>query len=112
MATREDATLLVQLMSWGTQMGVDDAMRTLFSEGFDSATAAPDDPAIRTVLTFGETIGTLTKHGVLDRELVLDLIWVQGIWGKVGPHALADRQRMGEPRLFENFEALAASAPG
>jgi hypothetical protein len=35
-------------------------------------------------LTWGETIGTLTKNGLLDTELVLDWLWVSGVWARVG----------------------------
>jgi hypothetical protein len=66
-----------------------------------------DDAAVRTVLLFGESVGTLTKHGLLSSELVNDWIWIEGLWARVGPAALKQRERYGEPRLYENFEALA-----
>src|SRR5947208_3667101 len=55
----------------------------------------------------GETLGTLTKNGLLSLELVLDWQWVAGIWARVSKAALAQREKYGEPRLYENFEALA-----
>jgi hypothetical protein len=58
-------------------------------------------------LFFGETVGTFVKQGVLDRGLVEDLWWIEGMWSRVGPAAQRQRQRLGEPRLFENFESLA-----
>jgi hypothetical protein len=60
------------------------------------------------VLSWGETIGTLTKNGLLDTDLVLDWIWVSGLWERVGPAALKQREKHGVPELYENFEALAA----
>jgi hypothetical protein len=62
------------------------------------------------VLYFCETAATLVKHGLLDRELLLDLLWFEGIWTKVGPHARYARERDNEPRLYENLEALVAPA--
>jgi hypothetical protein len=52
----------------------------------------------------------MVKHGVLNRELLLDVFWVEGIWSKVAPSALRAREGAGEERLYENFEALATSA--
>ena len=39
-----------------------------------------------------------------------DWLWVAGMWAAVGPAAAKAREKHGEPRLFENFEALAKSA--
>ncbi len=106
-ATYEDANLVVQLMRWGTEMGLDEALSSVFSESFDAGDGSSDDPAVRKVLDFGETVGTLVKHNVLDRELVRDLLWFDGIWRRVGAHARYAREREGEPKLYENLEALA-----
>jgi hypothetical protein len=105
-ATYDDAGLLVQLMRWGTEMKLDEGFNAIFAEGFDPD-AANSDPAVGRVLFFGETVGALVKHGVLNRELLLDVFWVDGIWAKVGPSALRAREGAGEPRLYENFESLA-----
>lgn len=106
-ATYDDATLVVQLVRWGTELGLDEAAHTLFSEGFNPAAASTNDPPVRKVLEFGEVVGTLVKHNVLNKDLVIDLWWVAGAWARVKPAAERDRQRLGEPRLYENFEALA-----
>ena len=60
------------------------------------------------VCAFGELVGTLVKQGVLDRGLVMDLWWMEGLWSRVGPAAKRQREQVGEPPLFENFEALVA----
>jgi hypothetical protein len=109
-ATHEDAAIVVQLVRWGAEIGLDEATSTLFAEGFDPASASDDDPAVRKVLGFGETVSTLVKHGVLDEALILDLIWIAGVWTRVAPAAAHARARFGEPRLYENFEALAKRA--
>jgi hypothetical protein len=106
--TREDAQLMIQIAQWGTSLGVQEAMPRLFADDFDPNDAdAMSDDAVRTILMFGESIGTLTKHGLLSAELVEDWLWVEGLWSRVGPAALRQRERFGEPRLYENFEALA-----
>jgi hypothetical protein len=105
-ATYDDAGLLVQLMRWDTELGVADAMAAVFDESFDPETAAPDDANIRKILFFGEAIGALVKHNVLDRDLVRDVYWFDGVWSRVKSHALAAREHEGEPSLYENFELL------
>jgi len=109
--THQDAQLMIQIAQWSTSLGLDDAMPHLFSDDFDPDTASPEhDPALRKVLMLGESIGTLTKHHLLSSELVHDWLWVEGLWSRVGPAALRQRERFGEPRLYENFEALAKGA--
>jgi hypothetical protein len=106
--TVQDAQLMIQIAQWGTSLGLQDAMPHVFADDFDPSGAdAMNDEAVRTMLMFGESIGTLTKHGLLNTELVNDWLWVEGIWSRVGPAALKQRERFGEPRLYENFEALA-----
>ena len=109
-ATYDDANLIVQLARWGTEMGLEDATQVLFSEGFDPRSASTDESSVRKVLSFGEVVGTLVKQGVLNRGLVHDLWWVAGLWARVQPAAEQERQRLGEERLYENFEALASGA--
>jgi hypothetical protein len=108
-ATYEDAALMMQVVRWGTDMGLDEAGRVLFADAFDPEAATADDEPVGKMLAFGETLGTLVKHGILDKDLVLDLWWVAGTWARVGPAALRAREHVGEPRLYENYEALAKS---
>jgi hypothetical protein len=65
-----------------------------------------ESPAVGKILTFGEAMATMVKHGLLNRGLVVDLLWVEGIWARIEPHAREARTRDNEPRLYENFEAL------
>jgi hypothetical protein len=106
--SREDATLVVELAKWGSMMGLDEASRTIWSEDFDPDAAEVTDKPIQTMLMFYETIGTLVRNELLDRELVYDWLWVEGVWGRVGPAAKRAREKAGVSQLFENFESLAA----
>lgn len=108
MADHNDATLIVQLAQWGSAMGGDEAMRVIMSDDFDPSSATIDDPNVSKALQWGETIGTLTKHGLLDTDLVLDWLWVKGTWDRVSPAAFKLREKHDAPELYENFEALAA----
>lgn len=106
--TQADAQLMIQLAQWGTSLGVWDSMPELFADDFDAQAAdANEDDAVRTMLMFGETIGTLTSRGLLSAELITEWLWIEGLWERVGPAAMRLRERFDEPRLYENFEALA-----
>jgi hypothetical protein len=107
-ASHEDAMLIVELAKLGTMSGLADAAGTIFADDFDPEAAELGDPAVRTVLGFNETVATLVKNGLLDRDLVRDWLWVAGTWERVAPAARRARERAGVPALYENFEALAA----
>jgi hypothetical protein len=106
--THQDAALIVELAQWGAMNGLADAAGKVFSDDFDPETAELSDPAVRIVLGFNETVGTLVKNDLLNRELVYDWLWVAGTWERVGPAALRAREAAGVAVLYENFEALAA----
>lgn len=108
MADHHDATLIVQLAQWGTSMGLQDAMSVVFADDFDREGIDERDPSVLTLLNFGETVGTLTKNGLLDTALVLDWIWVAGLWERLKPAVERARQKFGVDGLYENLEALAA----
>ena len=106
-ATYDDANLVMQIVRWGTEMDLTEAVRTVLADHFDPEAASPDDPSVQKILNFGEVVGTLVNQGVLDRGLVLDMWWIEGLWSRVGPAARRMREHLGEPRLSENFEKLA-----
>jgi hypothetical protein len=106
--SRDDATLIVELAKWGSMLKLDEASRVIWADDFDPDSAEATDEPIQATLMFHETIGTLVKNGLLDRELVYDWLWVEGAWGRVGPAAMRAREKAGVPQLFENFESLAA----
>lgn len=109
--THEDAQLMVQLAQWTTSLGFERLMPDLLADDFDPESAeVADNEAVRVCLMIGESIGTLTKHDLLSTELVYDWLWVEGLWARVAPAALKVREKYGEPRLYENFEALAKGA--
>ena len=107
MATQQDAQLMMQVLQWSSMSGGIEASVNLLSPDFDAEHASAMDKDVFTLLLFGETIGTFTKQGLLDTGLVYDL-WAPALmWDRVGPAARRQREEVGEPRLWENFEALA-----
>jgi hypothetical protein len=105
-ATYDDAGLLVQLLRLDAEMGVGVAMSAIFDPSFDAENASMDDPNVRKILFFGEAVGAMVKHDVLDLGLIRDVYWFDGLWSRVRAHALAARAESNEPSLYENFEAL------
>jgi len=108
MADRQDGAMIVQLAQWGSAMGLEDALHAVWADDFDPEAASVEDILVSRILNWGETIGTLTKNGLLDTDLVLDWLWVAGVWARVAPAARKQRDKHGVPELYENFEALAA----
>jgi hypothetical protein len=92
MPDRQDAALLVQLAQWGTSLGLQAAMKTIMADDFDPGSASANDEPVNIVLSFGETVGTLTKNGLIDTGLVLDWLWMSGAWARVGPAAREERE--------------------
>ena len=78
----------------------------------DFGIESDDYAAVIAVLKWHETVGTLVKQGLLNRELVLDWLWVRGMWDMCEDIALGQRAETGVPQMWENFEALAASQAG
>jgi hypothetical protein len=110
--THEDATLMMQLVqSWPVE-----ASNWIWSDEFipdyDEFTARHPDGGegsanIRAILNWYETIGTLYKHGLFSEELLFDWLAIDAVWERVKSHALAWREETGQPRMYENFEAMA-----
>ncbi len=106
--SREDASLIVELAKWGTMIGLAEASRAIYADDFDATAANVSDPHVHAILNFNETVGTLVKNGLLDRDLVYDWLWFVGSWERVGPAALRAREEAGVTQLYENYEALAS----
>lgn len=109
--TQEDGKMLIELAQLGQSYGLMDMMPAIFGEDFDPETADVMDKPVRMMLGYGELLGTLVKHDLISAELVHDYLWLGGIWARVGPAAKRQREKLGEPRLYENFEALVQRGP-
>lgn len=119
--TQADAQLMLQLAQLSQTPAMDRGQALLWKhrdtggfswEEFQSLGVESDDyTAVMAVLKWHETIGTLVKQGLLNRELVLDWLWVSGTWELCKSIALGQRAETGVPQMWENFEALAVSQP-
>jgi hypothetical protein len=75
-----------------------------FKAAYPSGTEAHNDAM--SVLTWYETVGTLVKNGLVNRDLILDWLWVSGVWARCASIAAGQRAET-VPQMWENFEALA-----
>ena len=114
--TYQDATLLLQFAQWGDSTGVNTAIYWVLSELFvpDYAEFVKKYPPgseeyenVSKILGWFETLGTLYKHGLFNGELLFDWMAVNLVWERIKGFALGLREQWGEPRLWENFEAMA-----
>ncbi len=113
--THDDATLMLQLMQMWPGRETDWIWSDDFEPDYEKYTAAGptrsvDDAAFvntRAVLNWYETIATFYKYELLNEDLLFDWLAIDSMWDRVKAHALAHRDH--NPRLYENFEAMAAA---
>jgi hypothetical protein len=114
--TYQDATLMLQLAQWGAALGLPEAVNWMWSDQFvtDYAGFVEKYPAgsqgsvyASKICTWYETIGTLYKQGLFSGELLFDWLAVSLVWDRIKGYALGVREQSGEPRMMENFEAMA-----
>jgi hypothetical protein len=119
--TREDATLMLELLQVWAAMGISDAAGWVWSGEFIPEFAAFVEKypagsegfknASRVCLWF-ETVGTLHKHGLLSEELLFDWLATDQVWDRLKGFAAGLREGAGNPGLYENFEAMAGAQKG
>ncbi len=114
--TNQDASLMLQLAQWGASIGLQEAQGWTWSDQFvsDYAEFMKQYPMgsegglkVAKVCNYFETLGTLWKHGLLNEDLLFDWLAISMVWERVKNIPLGLRQDSGNPRLYENFEALA-----
>jgi hypothetical protein len=117
-ATREDAATMLQLARLAAEMKVGAGMDVLWHEDFPTDPHKIDERfplgskgrrGLESVCAWFETVGTLVKHGLFDRDLCADWLSVPAVWDRIRPMALGERAKVGDDQLWENFELLAES---
>lgn len=117
--TYQDATLMLQLAQWGASTGAQKGMNWIWGDKFipDYAEFVKKYPPgsknfakVSNVCSWYETIGTLYKQGLFNEELLFDWLAVYLVWDRVMGFAIGVREQTGEPRMYENFEALAKAS--
>jgi len=112
----QDATLMLQIAQWWATSGQSEAMNWMWSDQFiaDYAEFVKKYPPgsegfvnASKICGMFETIGTLYKHELFNEELLFDWLAVGLVWDRIKGFALGCREQTGEPRVYENFEAMA-----
>jgi len=114
--TYEDASLMLQFAIWGATAGNQRAGAFIWSDKFltDFKQFKEKYPVGTEEYSYAvqicgwyETLGTLFKHGLFNRELLFDWLLVSAIWDRLKGFVLGVREEAKEPRLYEFFEAMA-----
>jgi hypothetical protein len=116
--TYRDATLMLQLAQWQATLNVGEALNWMWSDQFvvdfeefvkKYPWGSEESGWAAKICGVFETLGSLYKHGLFNEDLLFDWLAVSAVWERIKGYALGVRQGAGNPRLYENFEALAAA---
>ena len=112
----QDANLMLKFLQWGSTSGVDEALNWLWSENFEDNYSQFEKKYPPGSKQYGyatkacgwyEAIGTLYKQGLFNEKLLFDWLAVRVRWNHLENFAKGLREKMGEPKMYENFEAMA-----
>ena len=111
--TYEDANLMLQAAQLFNSSGLgkvgnwirSDDFPTKYSDFIDENPPGSDGYAdVFRYAGYFETLATLWKHGLFSQDLLLDWLFIP--WSRLSDIMIGERERVGEKRLWENFEAL------
>ena len=114
--TKDDANLMIQLMRWGAAENLQNARNWIWSDEFISdydefiakyPVGSEEYGYASKVCGWFESVGTLYKQDLLNSELLFDWLTIKLPWSRLSGFAIGVRNATGEPRLYENFEAMA-----
>ena len=117
--TRDDALLILRAQEAAAVSKTPGAMKFIESKGFDPdykkfTRAHPPGSAMYAkalkISAHYEGLGTMWKHGLINEDLLFDWIAVHAVWDGMKGFVLGSRAAAGEPRLGENFEAMAKAS--
>ena len=114
--THQDANIMLQLLQVWAALDISDAVGWVWSREFipEFAEFVKKYPAgteeyryASKVCMYLESVGALYKHGLFSEELLFDWVAVDIVWERIKGFALGLREAADNPRLYENFEAMA-----
>ena len=118
--TYQDATLMLQFAQWGATSGLQKASAFMWSDKFEidykeflkKYPVGTDEYSYASqICGWYETLGTLFKHDLFNRELLFDWLLVSAVWDRLKRFVLGVREEAKDPRLYEVFEAMAKAQP-
>jgi len=114
--TYNDANVMLQLARWGSEAGLQDAYSFLWSDEFEEDFEAfekkypwgtQERKYAMVICGWYESLAALWVNGLLNEKLISDWVAVAMVWDRIKNYALGIRERTGEPKIYEHFEALA-----
>ena len=111
--TYEDANVLLQVAQLYNSSDLSEIRMWVWSEDFpanytdfieQNPPGSDGHHKLVKYASYFETVATLWKHGLFNEDLLLD--WLLIPWPQVSDIITGERERIGEKRLWENFEAL------
>ena len=114
--TYEDANIMLQVMRWGAERGIEKAFSFMWSDKYEGEFAtfqekypagSKQDRYLSQICGQYEIIAAFWVNGLLNEKLISDMWPVTIIWERVKGYALGIRELTGEPMIYEHFEALA-----
>ncbi len=114
--TYDDANVMLQLARWGSEAGLQDASSFLWSDKYEEdfktfnekfPWGSPEQKYATLICTWHETLAALWVNGLMNEKLISDWAAVGMVWDRIKNYALGIRERSGNPRIYEHFEALA-----
>ena len=117
----QDATLILQIAQWASSEGIIAATNWMWSDEFipdysefikKYQRGSEEYNKASKICACMETIGTLYKHNLINEELLFDWLAISLTWEGIKGFALGIRDGLGEPRLYENFEAIVKAQKG
>jgi hypothetical protein len=114
--TYQDADLLIKMAQWNTALGIPEILNWIWSDAFITdyeeftkkyPQGSEEFRKVIDLLGWYETLGTLYKNGLFNEELLFDWLLIGPHWKRLEGIALGQRKARGNPRIFENFEAMA-----
>lgn len=117
--TRDDALLILRALDHAALNGTPGAFSFTSSEEFIPnykefiRKHPPGSEAYSKALkisTHYEGLGTMWKHGLINEDLLFDWLAIHMVWDRMQSFILGSRAEAGEPRLGENFEAMAKAS--
>ena len=114
--TYEEANLMLQLIRWGTEAGLNDAVTFLWSDDFEVDYEAfqkkypfgsKEQQQASLICSWNESLAALWVNDLISEKLISDWLAVTMIWNRIKNYAIGFREQTGNPKIYEHFEALA-----
>jgi hypothetical protein len=109
-----DSGVLTEIATWYLSAGMPAALGWLWEQGpgmTDLATQHPPgshgDATATKICAYFDTLGVFCRQGLVSESLLVDWLNVAPVWDRLKSYVQTQRDRTGDPSLWNGFEALA-----